>query len=449
MSKVAFILPAIGKKSGQKYIKTWQMMEPLTISTLKALTPNEIQTEFYDDRIESVNYDTDADLIAMTTEVYTARRAYDMAAKFRAKGKTVVFGGYHTTLNPQEAARHADALVIGNAENAWPALLADHAAGRLKKEYRGDCAYSSVLPDRSIFKGKKYSAAGVVETGRGCNFACEFCAISAFHGAKYHRRPVEQIVAEIVEAKKAGKKLFFFADDNIVADQAHALELFKAITPLKILWSGQGSLTMARNDELLYWMRKSGCTVILIGYESLDEDNLAQMKKQWTSRLGETEELTAKIHKAGLNIYATFVFGFDHDTEGLFERTRKFAEKAGFYFAAFNHLLPMPGTPLHQRLSQEGRLDDPAWWLTPGYQYGKLVFNPKLLSGEAVSELCRTTRNKFYRLSSIFKRGFLALIRHPNPLLFVYFFYLNFQLGAEVDQKMDLPIGQNLDESIK
>lgn len=444
--KLAFILPAIGKKKNKRYIKTWQAMEPLTISTLKALTPPEVECEFYDDRIELINYDTQAELIAITTEVYTVCRAYLLAAEFRKRGKTVILGGYHTTLNPQEAAEHGDALLLGNAEKVWKELLDDFQKGELKPVYQGDCQFMPGLPDRSIFKGKQYSRVGVIETGRGCNFACEFCAITAFHGGTYYRKPVEYIVREIKAAQKAGKTIFFFADDNIVAEPQHAIELFKAITPLKIRWTGQGSLTMARNPELLYWMRKSGCTVILIGYESLDKDNLKQMNKDWNEKLGETEELTRRIHKAGLNIYATFVFGFDYDDRPLFQRTLEFAKKQGFYFSAFNHLLPMPGTDLHKRLLEQGKLMDPQWWLRKGYLYGELVFHPGKLSAGDISSLCRDIRRKFYRIGSIFRRGFLCLFRSGDLLLFLYFWYLNLKLGKEVDQKMHLPLGQNLDE---
>ncbi len=444
--KITFILPAIGKKKGEKYIKTWQGMEPLTISTLNALVPPGIEREFFDDRIELVDYETETDLVAITTEVYTARRAYMIAERFRKRGKTVVLGGYHTTLCPDEAEAHADALLLGNAENVWPKIIEDFRQGKLKKRYFGEPQFKDIIPDRSIFDGKKYTKMGVIETGRGCNFDCEFCAITAFHGAKYHRKPVKHIVRDIKEAKKAGKKIFFFVDDNIVADPEYAIQLFKAITPLHIKWIGQGSLTMAKNAEILRWMKKSGCVVILIGYESLELKNLQQMNKAWNARLGEMAKLTEKVHHAGLNIYATFVFGFDHDTSELFDRTVAFAEKMGFFFAAFNHLLPMPGTRLYSRLLKEKKILNDQWWLDPDYGYGTVTFRPGRLSAEEVSRLCKNARAKFYRFGSIFKRGLLMLKRSPDLLLFIYFWYLNVKLREEVEGKMNLPMGENLDE---
>jgi len=422
-------------------------MEPLTISTLNALTPDDVETEFFDDRIELIDFETETDLVAITVEIYTARRAYKIAEKFRKRGIPVILGGYHTTLCPDEASLHADSILVGNAEDIWPDVVRDFEKDKYKIKYAGTNGFTkNILPDRSIFDGKKYSKMGVIETGRGCNFSCEFCAITSFHDSKYHKKPVEQVVKDIKQSKNAGKKIFFFADDNIVADPLYAIELFKAITPLKIKWTGQGTLTMAKNDELLYRMKKSGCSVILIGYESLDDKNLEQMNKEWSLSLGEQDILTQKIHDAGLNIYATFVFGFDHDTIELFNKTVDFALRHKFYFAAFNHLLTLPGTELYSRLLDEGKIIKDKWWLDPDYRYGTITFKPEVFSPEKLSGECRKMRKKFYTLKSIFKRSFAVLKRTRDPLLYIYFWYLNIKLGEEVDGKMGLPMGENLDE---
>lgn len=444
--KITYILPAIGKKQGQPYIKTWQRMEPLTFSTLKALTPVDVETEFFDDRIELIDYETKTNLVAITTEVYTAKRAYQIAARFRARGIPVILGGFHTTLNPAEAEKYSDSILVGNAENIWEQVLDDVKNNRLKKCYVGTTGFKDILPDRSIFAGKNYSTMGVIETGRGCIHSCEFCAITSYYDATYHSKPVEWVVEDIKAAKKAGKKLFFFADDNIIADQDYAIELFKAISPLRIRWSGQGTLIMARNEELLKWMKRSGCIMVLIGYESLEDENLKQMNKVWNSKLGERDELTQKIHDAGLSIYATFVFGFDHDTPELFQKTVDFALKHNFCFAAFNHLLIMPGTQLHHRMLEEGRLVNEKWWLDSKYLYGDVIFKPAIFTAEELEDECRSARKRFYALTSIVKRSLHIWKRTKDPLLYLYFWYLNIKLRKEVDGKIGLPLGQNLDE---
>lgn len=442
---VTFILPAIGRKPGQPYIATWKGMEPLTIAVLASLTPPDVERRFFDDRRELVDFDAPTDLVAIPVEVYTARRAYAIAARYRARGIPVVLGGYHATLCPDEAGAHADAVVTGSAESVWSQVLADARARALKPRYHGEPRWADVLPDRTVFGDRRYSRLGVVETGRGCVFGCEFCAITAFYDRRYHRKPVEMVVREVRERMSAGRRFFFFADDNIVADPAWARELFDALAPLGIRWSGQGSLTLARDPDLLRSMKKSGCTVILIGYESLDEDNLRQMGKGWCSRLGEVEDLTRRIHDAGIHIYATFLFGFDHDTPALFARTLDFARRMGFFFAAFNHLLPMPGTPLYARLLAEGRILRDQWWLDGTYTYGALTLRPALMSPEEVSDQCRRARKAFYTLPSVLRRAGLMASRTPDPVLLGWFLGLNLALGREVDEKMGLPMGENLD----
>ncbi len=441
---ITFILPAIGKKKNQKYIKTWRLMEPLTISTLKALTPKEINCQFFDDRVELIDYDTQTDLVIITIEAYTAKRAYTIAEKFRRKGVTVAAGGYHTTLMPNEVAEHVDTIFVGNAENVWQTFLQDAANKQLKNKYVGKNGFKpGTYPDRSIYGNKKYSPMALVETGRGCAFNCEFCSIAASYHSTYHRRSIADIVEDI---KRSHKKYFFFVDDNIVADEDYAIELFKALAPLNIKWSGQGSLNMAKNDTLLYWMRKSGCVVILIGYESLNEDNLIAMKKAWTLSVGERDQLTQKIHDAGIGIYATFVFGYDYDAPENFKKTLAFAQKHKFFFAAFNHLLPFPGTALHYRLLAQKNLTDQQWWLKTGYLYGDIPFSPHGQTAEQLSQRCADLRRRFFSLSSIIKRGFAVLMRQKSFSLWLIFLSQNLNLKREVDEKLALPIGEGLDE---
>jgi len=418
-------------------------MEPLTIAVLAGLTPD-CEISFYDDRIEAIPYDLQADLVAISVKTYTARRAYDLAARFRERGMPVVLGGYHPSLIPGEACEYADSIVIGEAECVWHEVVADAASGRLKKIYSssGRPNLSGIRPDRSLYRNKKYMPLTLVETSRGCRFSCNFCSISAFYRRTYNYRPPREVADEIAGL---GSKRIFFVDDNIGAYPEYTRRLCGELARLNLRWVSQCSVNALRDITLIRDMAKSGCVGLLIGFESLDPENLGDMDKSWNSTMKGYEDVLAVVRDHGIAVYATFIIGYDHDNSDTFQKTVEFALRQKFFITAFNHLVPFPGTELYRRLHREGRLLFDKWWLHPGYRYGDIAFRPKLLTPEELAEGCMTARRSFFSYSSIFSRGLDFAANCRSPLSGSLYFSTNLKLRNEVLDKKGILLGQGLD----
>jgi len=438
--RLTLIHPCIGRRQGQRYIRSWQM-EPLPAAAIAGLTPPDVDVRFYDDRMERIPFDEPTDLVAISVETYTARRTYEIASDYRRRGVPVVMGGFHPSLQPEEAAEYAEAVVVGEAEEVWPRLIDDFRHGRLERLYRGAGRPSlrGLKPDRRIFRGKRYLPIGLVEAGRGCHFRCNFCAVQAMFGSTQTRRPADDILSEVA-AVRHEKRLFFFVDDNITSNLGEAKEFYRALAPLGIRWVSQASINAAHDEEFLDLLVRSGCQGVLIGFESLDERALRAMNKAFNTMKGGYTRALANLRAHGLRLYATFIFGYDEDTVDSFSRAVAFAEEHRFYIAAFNHLTPFPGTPLYRRLDEEGRLRFDAWWLDERYTYNMVPFEPAQMSPGELQARCLAARRAFYAWPSILRRGFDPVNR-SNAFMFRNFFPINGMLRADTNQRDGYPLG--------
>ncbi len=438
--RLTIVHPCVGRKPGQKYIRTWQM-EPLPAATLAGLTPRDVDVRFHDDRMEEIPFDEPTDLVAISVETYTARRAYQIASEYRRRGVPVVMGGFHASLCPDEVARFAESVVTGEAEQLWPHVLDDARHGRLQKFYRasGRSSLDGMRPDRSIFRGKRYLPVGLVEAGRGCHFSCEFCAVQTVFEATQSRRPIDQILDEI-RALKEEKKLFFFVDDNITSNLRQAKEFFRALIPLKVRWVSQASINAAHDEEFLDLLVRSGCQGVLIGFESLNPANLESMNKRFNTAKGGFEKALANLRRHRIRVYGTFIFGYDGDTADSFMPTVDFAEEHAFYIAAFNHLTPFPGTPLYKRLEAEGRLLYDAWWLDQRYSYNRIPFTPIGMSPDDLQRACLAARRRFYGWPSIMRRSMDAVNR-GNGFMWRNFYMINALHRQDVSLRDHYPLG--------
>lgn len=438
--RIALIHPAMGRRPGERYMRTWQM-ESLPIAVIAGLTPDDVELRFHDDRMEAIAYDAPVDLAALSVETYTARRAYQIASEYRRRGVPVVMGGFHATLATEEVAEYAESVVIGDAESLWPELINDFRHGRMEKFYRSTQrpSLTGLRYDRSIFADKRYLPIGLIETGRGCLFPCEFCAIQSFFGRSHRARPVDDIVAELT-LLKTQKRFFFFVDDNFAADLGYAKQLLNALAPVNIRWVTQMSINAAHDEEFLSLLARSGCMGVLIGFESLSPDNLECMNKRFNTMRGGYEVALTNLARHGIRVYGTFIFGYDGDTEASFGAALEFALEHRLYIAAFNHLTPFPGTPLYRRLESEGRLLYDCWWLDGRYSYNRIPFQPVGIAPDILQACCIQARRRFYSLGSIMQRGF-ASVNRADPFMFRNFFLLNWMHRVEVSKRNHFPLG--------
>jgi len=383
-------------------------MEPLQLGVLAGLTPDDIEVILFDDRVEVIDYDEPADLIAISVEIFTARRAYEIADEFRKRNKTVILGGVHASTMPNESALHADCVIVGDAENIWLQVLDDFKTNNLKPLYISEKGppHPGRVARRSIYDGKKYLPVSLLQFGRGCPYTCSFCSTGLYFGGKQYSRKVDEVIYEI---QSQGRKFLFFVDDNIIGDKEMAKKLFKALVPLKIRWIGQASIDMTEDPELMELIQQSGCIGLIVGFESYTPEGLKAYSKTQNNSSNYDEQIKI-IRKHKIHIWAAFLLGHDEETAETLQETLDFAIRKKFSFAAFNILMPYPKTEMFKMLESEKRLlYDGKWWLSKDYRFNYAAYIPKKISQEELTRICFEMRQQYNSVSQIIKR---MLARH-------------------------------------
>ena len=403
---ITFIKPTLGRRDdGDRFVDEGRM-EPLSLGVLAGLTPPGVDCRLVDDRIDVIDYDEPTDLVAINVEAFTARRAYEIAAEYRARRVPVVLGGMHPTLIPDEAAEHADAVCTGDAETVWAQIVTDAHEGRLRPRYHGPpgVPQQGALPRRDLYAGKGYLPVTLLQFGRGCRHHCEFCAVGEYFDHRNYTRPPDEVVAEI---QAAGRRDLFFVDDNVAADPEAAKALLRALIPLKVRWVSQCGIDHTRDPELMRLLVESGCMGNVIGFESLNLDNLRQMRKAPNMvAFDRYAEAVATLRAHHLQTWAAFALGYDHDTVESILATCEWGIENHFTFAAFNVLMPYPSTPFYERLKAEGRLlYDGRWWLHPDFRFNYAAFRPARMTADELTEAAWACRRRWSCAASIVQRA--------------------------------------------
>jgi radical SAM superfamily enzyme YgiQ (UPF0313 family) len=392
--------------TGQKYA----FMPKLSAMIFAALTPKEFDFRYVDEDIEDVDFDyMNVDLVAITAMTMQAKRAYQIADRYMAAGKTVVIGGIHATVMSDEVAEHCDALMVGVGENTWKAMLDDFSGGTLKKVYNAKDyppVTKLISPRIDIIRHDSYLLYPIQAT-RGCPNHCDFCSIRSSSGIGYIMKPVDQVVAEIKALEKYNKghlgsvmkKGYQFVDDNLYVNRQYTKELFAAMKDLRITWSGQGTINVTEDDETLRLLAESGCRSFSIGFESVSDASLRESNKPSYNKTGNYKQAVERLIRYGITPSGYFVFGFDSDPKSVFDDTVKFARESHLIQTHFSVLTPYPGTTLWDRLNDEGRIISRDW-----SRYNSLlcVFSPKNFMPEEINQgayrsAVKTVQLSYYR----------------------------------------------------
>lgn len=398
--KLALIAPRWPENSlwGQIYFR----FPYLSLTTLAALAGDDWEVSIIDENVDPIDFDSPPDLAAISIMTPLAKRGYEIADTFRQKGVPVVLGGIHPSMMSDEAKRHADAVVVGEAEGVWPRVLADVKRSRLNPFYRpeGMCSLEGLrVPKRELLNREAYFFVNSIQTTRGCPFDCDFCSVTTFYGRSYRTRPVAEVIDEISRMEPG---FLFFVDDNIAGSPAYAKELFRALAPLKIKWFSQASLGMTKDRELLDLARQSGCKGLFIGFESLSPQTIKAMGKSINLAV-EYRDAIKRIHENGIGIQGSFIFGTDHDDPSVFSDVLRFIEKTRLEAVIFSVLTPFPGTRVYHNLLKKDRILTTDW---EKYDMNHVVFKPAKMTPDQLQEGFEWAYRKLYGYRSIVKRLF-------------------------------------------
>ncbi|PXV95587.1 radical SAM superfamily enzyme YgiQ (UPF0313 family) [Lachnotalea glycerini] len=379
----------------------------LSLLTIAGILPENYDIQFIDeDHGQEIDFSQFYDIVALTGMTQQINRTYEIADRFREQGIYVVIGGIHATLLPKEAKQHADSVMVGEGEALWKEFISDYDTGTCREIYESKGYIdlkTSPVPRYDLVDKRLYTSYSI-QTTRGCPRSCDYCTLPIMYGSTYRHKTIEQIVNEIKAIKKVDKDAFiFFADDNMFINRDFSFELLEKISTMNIKWGTQTDISVANDTELLKLIHKAGCHWMFIGFENVSESGLKFLdRKQWKAKQLEAyTDSIEKIHKAGLNIWASFMFGGDNDTNETFKKTLDFALDNGIYSGSFTILTPLPGTKLYDDMKEQNRIIDYDW---SRYTFWDTVYKPNNLTSDELSKGVAWVYSNFYSKENVIRR---------------------------------------------
>lgn len=402
--RILLIGPTALDGQGQPIKQRRLHLPGLTLPMLAAVTPGDCFLRLLSETVEDIPFDEHWDLVGITGMGSGIVRAWQIADEFRRRGVAVVIGGIAASLaDPDWTLRHADALVIGEAEEIWPEVIRDFAAGRLRTVYRMQkppCIAALPEPRYDLMNAAKLGRWRPMQATRGCPFSCSYCSITAFFKARYRKRPVDQVLRDVRLAKRYGSRYIAFIDDNIGVDWTYCAELWEALIPEDIIWMSQCSLHIAERPEMLKLARRSGCRLLSFGIESTNPDSLADVDKAW-NRPERYLEAVRVVRRHGIDVSTEMIVGIDGDDAGVFQRTYDFIMGAGISVPRVHIMTPVPGTPLYRRLVEERRMTSHDF---ERYSGGQVVYQPRNLSPAELQKGYWELYEKLFSWGNILRR---------------------------------------------
>ncbi len=416
IDKVVLVYP---KRDGLIYGRAHG--SPYTLMRLASLVPPELPVEIWDEDLRPLDFArcTPHTLMGITSKTLSIDRAREIARAAKARGATIVVGGTHATLAPDEVGEWADVVAVGEAYRTWREIIDDAARDRLRTRYVDEewVSLDGVAPLSprviAMVNEKRDYWTPYLEVTRGCPRNCTFCTAIRVSGKVMRHRPVEQVVAEI---EQRGIQRFFLTDDNFGLNfrthPDYIARVFDAFAKLPLHgWTAQAEMMVGEFPELLAHARHAHLDKLFIGFESVNAANRQEMSGKARGNVAEYKRIIREIHRHGIGVVGLFVFGFDHDTPQVFQDTLDFIRESELDGVSVTLLTPYPGTPQREQWLREGRLIPNVPWSL--YDTAHVTYYPKLMTVEQLRDgydwLCR----KLYHPAAILARGLRTLRRVP------------------------------------